>query len=148
MAQRIWTVIPRNVFNDPAQQPINLVAGVSTLVLPQLYNDGLTTNNAPINGEYGNRSIFNAGTVNVYYNIGETCDPVTNYRAWIVPGQQLDCSDHGQAVYCWSGTSGVAPTLVQPFTLTGGTGGIVVPTQMIRRDLTDGISSFAARHTS
>lgn len=121
MSQRILQFVQKFNFNDPAMAPVVIPStGASTLVLPCLtFNVGQPSAYSCI--EIASRYIFNAGAVNVYYNIGATCDTVSNFRAWLVPGQQLDCGDHGQVVNCCVAAGAVS--------------GVIIPTQIIRRDL-------------
>ena len=55
-------------------------------------------------GEISARRIQNCdttGTIPVYYKYGNKCD-TTNYNGIIFPGQQLDCSDCGDALFCYA----------------------------------------------
>ena len=62
--------------------------------------------------EYSGRYIFNAGAANLYYAFGVECDNVASYHGWMVPGQMLDCSNHGARVCCYSTGAIVAATTI------------------------------------
>jgi hypothetical protein len=102
---RVINSVERNVFADPPVQ-IVCTANTSVQALPRLdANVNASPETFTQYAEVKERIIFNSGTTNLYFAIGQTCDNVKSYNGWIVPGQQLDCSDHAQAVYLYSPTN-------------------------------------------
>lgn len=98
MSIRILQFVERNVVAD-LPKIVLVPSGVNTNAFQDVNgNRNVAPTIAPLNDEVKSRIIFNCGTVNVYYCIGGTCDTTENFNGWIVPGQQLDCSDHGRAV--------------------------------------------------
>lgn len=97
MPLRISNIVERNTFdmNVPA---VALVANTAKDVLPDIRNTV---------EEIVARYIFNAGAANIYYRYGEDCDTVSNFNAWIAPGQMLNVETR-QRVSCVSTQNGTA----------------------------------------
>jgi len=113
MIRTIQTVSRQVVANPPVV--VNIVANTSTQVLQNLNGDPNATPPVPptIDEVYA-RYLFNSGTTNLYFRINGTCDGTVNFNGWIVPGQQLDCSDHPQSVAVFATQAGgqVAVTIL------------------------------------
>lgn len=112
---RVTNTIELNTYADPANV-VNLTQNVAVDAFPSLLGDVYTN---PIKAEawdeVKSRIIFNSGANNIFYAIGQDCDGVKNFNAWIVPGQQLDCSDHPQrvSVICTAGAGQFTTTLLR-----------------------------------
>lgn len=89
---RVVSTVEKNIVNEPIPAMV-IAAATSTEVLPDI---------SKVRGEWCTRQIFNAGANNAYYNFGGTCDSVSNFNAWLVPGQMLDCSNHPMSVNVFS----------------------------------------------
>jgi hypothetical protein len=104
---------------------ITLVAATSTVVLQdlELPSKGVGGINNPPNTipnintdlgmEIAARYIFNDTGAVLYYAFGQTCDNVSNYHGKIANQSQLDVSNYGGQVCCYSVAGGkVAPTVL------------------------------------
>lgn len=78
---RTFTVVERNVF-DAKLPPIVLVAGVRQDVLPDVTKFP--------GSETVYRELFNSGVNPAFYAFGRDCDNITNYNAYLAPGQMLE----------------------------------------------------------
>lgn len=118
--QRTINAAEHCLFADPPQV-ITLAAGVAKELLEN--EQGVDT------GEIAYRYIQNTGGDNLYYSFGlkgtdpsnpvAIADNTVNYHGYLIPGAQLDCSNHRLRVCGWSqaGTT-VATTVIRRNDLT------------------------------
>lgn len=121
MSNRIIGVVEKNIVATPAN-PITLVGNVPTDVLPDISDKSY----AGI--EVAARYIFNNTGAIVYYAFGQDVSTLA-YHGIIQNQQQLNASDNGQRVSVLSAS-----------------GGVVVPTELRRIDLTTHVTIFPARN--
>lgn len=119
---RTVNLTEKNIRPEPCL-PVVVPANTSMKVLKDL------TDQEFAGVEFSGRYLFNAGSDNMYYAFGGNADNVNNYNGWMVPGQQLDCSNHGAAVYVWSAA-----------------GGKCVPTVLRRIDYSNSVQVLADKH--
>jgi hypothetical protein len=94
--------VERNIVALPARV-FTLVAATSTEVLPDVSNS---------KDEFSGRYIQNVGTVVLYYAFGQPCDDSIGYHGRMAVGEQLDCSNHPQAVNVYGAAGAACATTV------------------------------------
>lgn len=106
MPNRTVNLVERSAKAEPPKA-VTLVAGTSTVVLPDLNQSRIPNTNTDWGMEIRGRYIFNDTGAALYYAFGtDDCDGTNTYHGKIADQGQLNASDCGQQVSVWSAAGG------------------------------------------
>ena len=106
---RVVNVTEKNIRAQPAL-PVVLAAATAGDVLPDIAGKA---------EEIAGRYVQNLTGGVVYYAFGQNADAANNFHGQIADKQQLDCSNHGMRVSCYSvGGGTMAVTILKRIDLT------------------------------